>query len=140
NIFLCASGQVRLLDFGLAKVKQGGLRTGMGMLVGTPQYMAPEQIRQEPDAGPKADVYGLGAVLFKMLTRRLPFESESLLEIVKLHLTCAPPHAREHADVSEEMDAIVLACMDKDPARRPASMLDLRERLRPIAEQLGPAA
>jgi hypothetical protein len=108
--------------------------------VGTPQYMAPEQIRQEADIGPKADIYGLGAVLFKMLTGRLPFESESLLEIVKMHLGKPAPRPSEFAKVSERMDAIVLACLEKDPARRPASMLELREWLRPIAEQLGPDA
>jgi serine/threonine protein kinase len=139
NIFICASGKVKLLDFGMAKVKEGKVRTGVGMLAGTPHYMSPEQIRQEA-VGPKADIYGLGAVLFKMLTSRLPFESESLLEIVRMHLNDAPPRPSEHARVSEQMDAIVLACMDKDPARRPASMLELRERLRPIAEQLGPEA
>jgi len=136
NIFLCASGHVKLLDFGMAKVKEGRVRTGVGMLAGTPQYMSPEQIRQEA-VGPAADIYGLGAVLFKMLTGRLPFESPSLLEIVRMHLNDPPPRPSQHVRVSERMDAIVLACMDKDPARRPASMLELREWLRPIAEQLG---
>jgi serine/threonine protein kinase len=139
NLFLCASGSVKLLDFGMAKVKEGPVRTGVGLLAGTPHYMSPEQIRQEA-VGPKADIYGLGAVLFKMLTGRLPFESESLLEIVKMHLNAPPPRPSEHARVSERMDAIVLACMDKDPARRPDSTLELREWLRPIAEQLGPGA
>jgi hypothetical protein len=99
--------------------------------------MSPEQIRQEP-VGPSADVYGLGAVLFKMLTGRLPFQSESLLEIVKMHLDKAAPRPSEHAPVSARMDEIVLACLEKDPAKRPASMAELRELLRPIAEQLGP--
>jgi hypothetical protein len=115
------------------------VRTGVGLLAGTPHYMSPEQIRQEP-VGPPADIYGLGAVLFKMLTGRLPFESQSLLEIVRMHLNDPAPRPSEHAHVSERMDAIVLACMDKDPARRPASMVELRELLRPIAEQLGPEA
>jgi tRNA A-37 threonylcarbamoyl transferase component Bud32 len=133
-IFLCASGQVKLLDFGMAKVKEGKVRTGVGLLAGTPQYMSPEQIRQEA-VGPKTDIYGLGAVLFKMLTGRLPFESTSLLEIVKMHLNAPPPRPSEHAAVSERMDAIVLACLDKEPSRRPASMLELRDRLRAIAER-----
>jgi tRNA A-37 threonylcarbamoyl transferase component Bud32 len=137
NIFLCASGNVKLLDFGMAKVKEGKVRTGVGLLAGTPHYMSPEQIRQEA-VGPAADIYGLGAVLFKMLTGRLPFQSDSLLEIVKMHLNNPPPRPSEHSAVSPRMDEIVLACMDKDPARRPASMLELRELLRPIAEQLGP--
>ena len=137
NIFLCANGNVKLLDFGMAKVKESKVRTGVGLLAGTPHYMSPEQIRQEP-VGPSADVYGLGAVLFKMLTGRLPFQSESLLEIVKMHLDKAAPRPSEHAPVSARMDEIVLACLEKDPAKRPASMAELRELLRPIAEQLGP--
>jgi hypothetical protein len=139
NIFLCASGNVKLLDFGMAKVKEGKVRTGVGLLAGTPHYMSPEQIRQEV-VGPRADIYGLGAVLFKFVTGRLPFQSDSLLEIVKMHLNDPPPRPSEHAPVSRQMDEIVLACMDKDPARRPATMLELRELLRPIAEQLGPEA
>jgi tRNA A-37 threonylcarbamoyl transferase component Bud32 len=139
NIFLCANGRVKLLDFGMAKVKEGRVRTAVGLLAGTPHYMSPEQIRQEA-VGPGADIYGLGAVLFKMLTRRLPFESENLLEIVSMHLNAPPPRPSEHARVSERMDEIVLACMDKVVAQRPASMLELREWLRPIAEQLGPEA
>ncbi len=138
NIFLCANGQVKLLDFGMAKVKEGKVRTGVGMLAGTPQYMSPEQIRQESDIGPSADIYGLGAVLFKMLTGRIPFDSTSLLEIVRMHLNEPAPKPSDHAQVSEQMDAIVLACLDKDAKRRPATMLDLCERLRPIAEKLGP--
>jgi hypothetical protein len=139
NIFLCASGNVKLLDFGMAKVKEGKVRTGVGLLAGTPHYMSPEQIRQEA-VTPRADIYGLGAVLFRFLTGRLPFESDSLLEIVKMHLNNPAPRPSEHASVSQRMDEIVLACMDKDPARRPASMLELRELLRPIAEQLEPKA
>jgi tRNA A-37 threonylcarbamoyl transferase component Bud32 len=139
NIFLCASGNVKLLDFGMAKVQEGTVRTGVGLLAGTPHYMSPEQIRQEA-IGPRTDIYGLGAVLFKFLTGRLPFQSESLLEIVKMHLNNPPPRPSEHAPVSKQMDDIVLACMDKDPAKRPSSMLELRELLRPIAQQLGPEA
>jgi hypothetical protein len=130
---------VKLLDFGMAKVTGGKVRTGVGLLAGTPHYMSPEQIRQEA-VSPRADVYGLGAVLFKLLTGRLPFQSDSLLEIVKMHLEAPPPRPSEHAPVSPRMDEIVLACMDKDPTRRPASMLELRELLRPIAERLGPDA
>lgn len=135
NIFLCASGRVKLLDFGMAKVKESKLRTGIGLLAGTPHYMSPEQIRQEA-VGPRSDVYGLGAVLFKMLTGRLPFESASLMEIVKMHLNAPPPKPSQFARVSERMDAIVLACLEKDASKRPATMLELRELLRPIAEQL----
>jgi tRNA A-37 threonylcarbamoyl transferase component Bud32 len=137
NIFLCSNGRVKLLDFGMAKVTEGPLRTGVGMIVGTPQYMSPEQIRQESNVGPRADVYGLGAVLYRMLTRRLPFESESLHEIVKMHLNAPPPRPSGFAQVSSRMDEIVLACMQKDPARRPASMLALRDLLLPIADQAG---
>jgi serine/threonine-protein kinase len=139
NIFLCASGRVRLLDFGMAKLTEGPLRTGVGMIVGTPQYMSPEQIRQEK-IGPRADVYGLGAVLYRMLTGKLPFQSESLHEIVKMHLNSPPPRPSEAAKCSTMMDEIVLACLQKDPAKRPGSMIELRELLRPIAEQLGPGA
>ena len=139
NIFLCSSGEVKLLDFGLAKVAQEtSTLTATGVVVGTPQYMSPEQI-QHGEIGSWTDVYGLGVVLFRMLTGRLPFITEDFRELIEAHVATAPPPPSQFAPVSAEMDAIALACLAKDPAKR-ASLPELRTRLDALAKKPEPAA
>src|SRR5262249_41664514 len=132
NIFLCKNGTTKLLDFGLAKVKAAGNQTAVGIVVGTPQYLAPEQALQAHLVGPRTDIYGLGAVLFRMLTGRLPFEANSLVELVQHHLRSPPPRPSQFAPVSPEMEELVLQCLEKDMTRRPASMSEVRDRLSAI--------
>lgn len=137
NIFLCSDGQVKLLDFGLAKVKASADQTAAGIVVGTPQYMAPEQVRQTAKAklGPWTDIYGFGAVLFRMLTGRLPFVGKNLIELLGHHLNSKPPRPSSLAKVSEEMDDLVLQCMEKNPEARPASIGEVRVKLLRIVER-----
>lgn len=135
NIFLCSNGQVKLLDFGLAKVKESIAKTQAGVVMGTPQYLAPEQVIQTQSVGPNTDVYGLGAVIFRMVTGRLPFQANTLYDLIQHHLTSAPPPPSQFARVSPEMEQILLACLEKDMNKRP-SMTDLKERLRRISSGL----
>jgi tetratricopeptide (TPR) repeat protein len=114
----------RLTDFGLAR-RQDDLsaRTASGEILGTPSYMAPEQAEGDPDAiGPATDVYGLGAVLYCLLTGRPPFQASSPLETlrqVREHEPVAP--GRLNATVPRDLETICLKCLAKDPARRYAS-------------------
>src|SRR3989440_6049595 len=131
NIMICSdkpnmSQAVKILDFGLAKIKSGELlgsfiqaqTTG---LMGSPYYMAPEQwADEEPDV--RADIYSLGVMLFQMLSGEVPFKGSSIPSIMKKHLTQdVPSLASKGVDVPPQIEAVILHAMAKEPRRRTAS-------------------
>ena len=114
---------VRILDFGLAKLMGSDFGLTVGVAVGTPNYMAPEQMSEGPIDG-RADLYAAGIVLFELLTGRKPFEAEELGEIFLKHLGAPPPKLREVAPerrFSAGLEALILRAMAKRPADRFAS-------------------
>jgi WD40 repeat protein/tRNA A-37 threonylcarbamoyl transferase component Bud32 len=133
NVLLTLDDQPRLCDFGLAKLLESSdLRTRSGVAVGTPEYMAPEQTEgPEGVAGPAADLYGLGAVLYTLLTGRPPFRAASELDTVMLVRTQEPVRpGRLQPTVPSDLDTICLKCLEKEPRRRYPSALALAEDLR----------
>jgi serine/threonine protein kinase len=121
NVLLTADGRPKLCDFGVAKVLTGpGPETLGGLLVGTPEYMAPEQADgQARDVGPAADVYALGAILYTMLTGRPPFQSASVIETLEQVRSQEPvPPRRLRPSVPRDLETICLKCLQKDPRRR----------------------
>ncbi|KAB2897850.1 MAG: serine/threonine protein kinase [Kofleriaceae bacterium] len=141
NIMLCSQGGerdvVKLLDFGLVKelAIDGDAKVSVAnTLTGTPQYMAPESIVDADSADPRADLYALGAVAYFLLAGGEVFRGKSVVEVCSQHLHQPPePFAARGVTVSAELEAIVLACLEKDPARRPQSALELRRRLEACA-------
>jgi serine/threonine-protein kinase len=129
NIFMTGE-HIKVLDFGIAKVMQSSSSTKTGSLLGTPQYMAPEQAKGSKHVGPHTDVYALGAILFEMLTGRPPFVGDDLPELLAKQLFEPPPSPRTLVPLSVEMEAIILSCLEKDPTARPKGMLELRDRLK----------
>ncbi|MGE0712409.1 MAG: protein kinase [Planctomycetota bacterium] len=128
NVILRPDGIPTLLDFGLARSDTAEKLTRTGTMLGTPSFMSPEQAGGEPTT-PATDVYGLGAVLYALLTDSRPFDGTPL-EVVKDLLTVDPPWPRAlRPEVPAELDAIVRHAMAKDPAQRYASAADLREDL-----------
>jgi serine/threonine protein kinase len=128
---------VKLLDFGIARSMEDARLTGTGELFGTPQYMAPERITSI-DAGPSADLYAVGVILFEMLTGRLPFVSEHLPVLFTKHLTEAPPTVRSLApEIPEVLEKLVLELLAKDPKDRPVDAHRLYKDLVSVAEALG---
>jgi hypothetical protein len=113
--------QVKLLDFGIAKVLQpAGGQEGLtlaGQRLGTAYAMAPEQLRGGPIT-PNTDVYALGVLLFQLLTGRYPFQSKDRMELERLHLEAPPPRPSACAPVSLAVDAVVLRCLEKEAERR----------------------
>ncbi|HEX7151184.1 MAG TPA: FHA domain-containing serine/threonine-protein kinase [Thermoanaerobaculia bacterium] len=112
------TGVVKMTDFGIAKMKEGGNTTGQtvltksGFLLGTPHYMSPEQIREPKDAGPKSDVYSAGVVLYEMLTGVLPFNSRSLPKLIDAIYRGEKQTPRAlRPEIDAELEAIVLKSM-----------------------------
>jgi len=135
NILVDSHGQPHVSDFGLAKkLDAEGTLAQSGALVGTLNYMAPEQGRGEKNLTTAADVYGLGAVLYECLTGRPPFDGASLAEVVR-KLTTEPPAAPRavNPDVPRDLEAICLKCLEKDPKNRYPGADELAEDLERFA-------
>jgi eukaryotic-like serine/threonine-protein kinase len=136
NIILCERGGLsdvaKVVDFGLVKdlEAEGAATTHDTTLVGTPLYLAPEAIRS-PAADARADVYSTGAVAYFLLTGQHVFEGKTIIEICghHLHTPPVPPSQRLGRAVPAALEAWVLACLEKDPARRPASASEAGARL-----------
>ncbi|QDU54825.1 serine/threonine-protein kinase [Aeoliella mucimassa] len=127
-----AEFQPKLTDFGLAKIAEAGLQdTRSSLLVGTPLYMAPEQLSSDAKRVSAAtDVYALGAVLYELLTLRPPFEGSSYVEVLdKLHSGSPRPLRAERPEVSVDLETICAKCLEKDPANRYATAAELAEDL-----------
>ena len=110
---------VKVLDFGIAKV-EGLKMTKTGMMVGTPQYMSPEQLKGEGLDG-RADLYSLGVMLYEMVAGKLPFESDTLAGFMHKHLTeipRAPTAVSPQLNINRALESVILRCLEKDPARR----------------------
>jgi uncharacterized RDD family membrane protein YckC len=133
NCFLDADGRVKVGDFGLSKslVGDSGL-TRTGAFLGTPQFASPEQVRGGA-IDPRTDVYAVGATLYYLLTGRGPFEGDAAAVIARIASDPAPGARALRADVPKPLDRIIARTLDKDPARRPATLAELGQALRPYA-------
>ncbi len=130
NILLDAEDQVRVCDFGLARVEGAQSLTQTGAIVGTPLYASPEALHGSGGRDPRSDIWGLGAVLFFLLYGRPPFEAKNLDELMK-RVAADPPERPSNADelVPSDLDAIVHRALAKKPLDRYQSATDLRHDL-----------
>jgi tRNA A-37 threonylcarbamoyl transferase component Bud32/tetratricopeptide (TPR) repeat protein len=138
NVLLSAEGTPKVTDFGLALwlARAGADRPASGEAVGTPSYMPPEQVRGEFDKVQAwSDVYGLGAILYELLTGRPPFLGKSLRDTLRLvtEERPTPPRAYQPA-IPQRLEAICLKCLEKDPAKRYVTAGELAEALRRFLE------
>jgi eukaryotic-like serine/threonine-protein kinase len=140
NIYACRMGLeydfVKVLDFGLVKFNDPGtmettLMTAPHVTTGTPAFMAPEIITNEGEVDQRADVYALGCVAYYLLTGQLVFEAETPMKMFLQHMqaTPIPPSMRSELRIPREVDDLVLACLEKEPSKRPQ---DAEEVLRMI--------
>ncbi|MBI3182622.1 MAG: protein kinase [Myxococcales bacterium] len=147
NIFLVTGSDteryVKLLDFGLAKRPAASddtlPQTRTGAVVGTPEYMAPEQAMGKP-ISPRTDLYALGVVAFEMLTGQLPFQDDSALKVMMKHVSEAPPAPSSLVrDLPEGLSALVLQLLSKAPEDRPPSAEGTRLLVSRLRRQLSQA-
>jgi serine/threonine protein kinase/HEAT repeat protein len=133
---------VKVLDYGIAKIRgddQQKNLTAVGMLMGTPAYMAPEQVTAAHSVDGRADLYSLGAMLYQTLTGAPPFMGEPMVVLTK-HVSEAPVPPSQRAQVSPALEAVVLKALAKDPAQRqPDAMTFLAELEAAWPKQVQPA-
>jgi serine/threonine-protein kinase len=141
NIFLAKheddTDLVKLLDFGIARSMQDTRLTGAGEVFGTPQYMAPERITST-EAGPAADLYALGVIMYEMLTGRLPFEGSDVATFFLKHMKEAPlPPKTFDRSIPDDIDRLVLELLAKDAKDRPVDAHRVHGDLHVIASSRG---
>lgn len=141
NVFLVEHADehdfVKVLDFGLVKHvsdARGEELTQAGLFMGSPKYMAPEQIRGDKVDG-RADIYALGVILYEMITGKVPFDRPNSVNIMMAHVNEAPPPLRlahPGVQVSDQFEQLVLRCLEKNPDNRFASMEQLLGELKAV--------
>jgi serine/threonine protein kinase len=133
NLLITPSGKVKITDFGIARVADQVALTATGQVMGTVQYLAPEQATGKP-ATPSTDIYSLGIVAYEALTGRRPFTGESQMVIAMAQINDKPPALGD--DIDKRVQELVLSCLAKKPNQRPGTALDLSNRARALRLQL----
>ncbi len=118
NIMLDREGNARIMDFGIARTFRTKGLTGGNVMIGTPEYMSPEQVEGK-DIDLRSDIYSLGIILFEMLTGRIPFDGESALSVALKQETQPPPDPKTiNKQIPEDFNRLILKCLEKDKAKR----------------------
>ena len=143
NIFVANAGPgrvtVKLLDFGIARSMHDSRLTNAGEIFGTPQYMAPERITSI-DAGPAADLYALGCILYEMLTGKVPFEAEEITGFFIKHMQEPPPKPSDSVpSCPRRLEELILTMMAKAPGERPVDAHQVIKELQALVPATGAA-
>ncbi len=118
NIMIDKSGNARIMDFGIARTLKTKGITGSGVMIGTPEYMSPEQVEGK-EVDQRSDIYSLGVILYEMVTGRVPFEGDTPLSVAIKQKGEIPKNPKElNAQISEDLSRVVLKCMEKDKKKR----------------------
>jgi tetratricopeptide (TPR) repeat protein/TolB-like protein len=118
NIMVDKEGNAKIMDFGIARSLRTAGMTAEGMIIGTPEYMAPEQVEGR-EADQRTDIYAFGAMLFEMVTGRVPFEGDSPLSVAYKHKNEIPIAPRKlNAEVPEPLSGLILRCLEKEKENR----------------------
>jgi len=127
-------GNVRIMDFGIARSLKAKGITGAGVMIGTPEYMSPEQVEGK-DIDKRSDIYSVGIILYEMVTGRVPFEGYTPLSVAMKHKSEIPKNPKElNAQIPEDLRRLILRCMEKDKEMRYQSSEELISELNKIGE------
>jgi serine/threonine protein kinase/tetratricopeptide (TPR) repeat protein len=144
NIMVDEDGNARIMDFGIARSVSGKSITGAGVMIGTPEYMSPEQVEGR-DIDQRSDIYSLGVILYEMVTGRVPFEGDTPLSVAVKQKTEAPRDPRTiNPQVPEDLNRAILRCLEKEKEKRYQTAeeilidLDKIEKVVPTAEKILP--
>ncbi|MDH7513299.1 MAG: protein kinase [Clostridiales bacterium] len=136
NIMIDGEGNARIMDFGIARSLHAESITGEGVIIGTPEYMSPEQVEGQ-GVGERSDIYSLGVILYEMVTGRVPFSGDTPLSVAVKQKTEVPQDPGQlNAQVPESLSGIILKCLEKDKAKRYQSAEELHSELTRIAEEI----
>jgi serine/threonine protein kinase/predicted transcriptional regulator YheO len=142
NIMIDKDGNAKIMDFGIARSLAGKGITGSGVMIGTPEYMSPEQVEGK-EADQRADIYSFGIILYEMVTGRVPFEGDTTFAVALKHKSETPESPRKrNPQISEDLDRLILKCLEKPKERRFQNAeellgeLDRVEKTIPFAEKV----
>lgn len=136
NVIITESGEIKVTDFGIARLGSSSTMTRTGAILGTAHYISPEQA-QGGVVGPTADLYSLGVVMYEMATGELPYRGENPVAVALKHVSDTPlPPRSVFAGIPESLEAIIMKAMAKNPADRYASAHELNEDLQRALEGL----
>jgi serine/threonine protein kinase/Flp pilus assembly protein TadD len=136
NIMVDEDGNARIMDFGIARSLSGKSLTGAGVMIGTPEYMSPEQVEGK-EVDQRSDIYSLGIILFEMVTGRVPFEGDTPFTIGMKHKSERPRDPRElNAQLPEDLSRVILRCLEKDKVKRYQTAEELRTDLEKVEQGL----